>query len=153
MTVTRWSPSTDMMRDLESMQSRMNRLFNDFFGGREAEEQDLMPSAWNPAVDVIENEDSFVIEAELPGMKKDEIKISLTNDVLIVQGEKKIEKQEKKKNYHRTERSYGSFSRTFSLPGNVKSDKVDAEFNNGVLTITIPKSEEAKPKQIDVKIK
>jgi len=153
MAITRWNPATDLTRDLDTMQKRMNRLFNDFFSGREGDGDELMPGAWNPAVDVVEHDDSFVIEAELPGMNKDDIKISVTNDVLTIRGEKKIEKEDKKKNYHRTERSYGSFSRTFALPGNVKAEKVDAEFNNGILTVTVPKSEEAKPKQIDVKVK
>ncbi len=153
MALTRWNPTTDITRDLDTMQKRMNRLFNDFFGGREGDGDELTLGSRLPAVDVVENDDAFVLEAELPGMKKDDIKISIANDVLSIRGEKKIEKEDKKKNYHRTERSYGSFSRTFPLPGNVKADKVDAEFNNGVLTVTIPKSEEAKPKQIDVKVK
>lgn len=153
MALTRWNPTTDITRDLDTMQKRMNRLFNDFFGGREGDGDELMLGSWHPAVDVVEHDESFVIEAELPGMKKDDIKISIANDVLTVRGEKKFEKEDKKKNYHRTERAYGSFSRTFPLPGNVKPDKVDAEFNNGVLTVTIPKSEEAKPKQIDVRVK
>ncbi len=141
------------MRDVDTMQKRMNRLFNDFFGGREGESDELTLSTWLPSVDVIENDDAFVIEAELPGMTKDDIKISIANDVLSIRGEKKIEKEDKKKSYYRMERSYGSFSRTFPLPGNVKTDKIDAEFKNGVLIVTVPKSEEAKPKQIDVKIK
>ncbi len=153
MAITRWNPATDVTRDLDTMQKRMNRLFNDFFSGREGDGDELMAGAWSPAVDVVEHDDSFVIEAELPGMNKDDIKISVTNDVLTIRGEKKIEKEDKKKNYHRMERSYGSFSRTFALPGNVKADKVDAEFKNGILTVTVPKSEEAKPKQIDVKVK
>ncbi len=153
MAITRWNPATDITRDLDTMQKRMNRLFNDFFSGREGDGDDLILGSWNPAVDVVEHDDSYVIEAELPGMNKNDIKISVTNDVLTIQGEKKVEKEDKKKNFHRTERSYGSFSRTFSLPGNVKADKVEAEFNNGVLTVKVPKSEEAKPKQIDVKVK
>ncbi len=153
MAITRWNPATDITRDLDTMQKRMNRLFNDFFSGREGDGDDLILGSWNPAVDVVEHDDSYVIEAELPGMNKNDIKISVTNDVLTIQGEKKVEKEDKKKNFHRTERSYRSFSRTFSLPGNVKADKVEAEFNNGVLTVKVPKSEEAKPKQIDVKVK
>ncbi len=153
MAITRWNPATDITRDLDTMQKRMNRLFNDFFSGREGDGDNLILGSWNPAVDVVEHDDSYVIEAELPGMNKNDIKISVTNDVLTIQGEKKVEKEDKKKNFHRTERSYGSFSRTFSLPGNVKADKVEAEFNNGVLTVKVPKSEEAKPKQIDVKVK
>ncbi len=153
MAITRWSPTTDITRELDTMQKRMNRLFNDFFSGREGDGDELISGTWNPAVDVVEHDDSFVIEAELPGMNKDDIKISVTNDILTIRGEKKIEKEDKKKNYHRTERSYGSFTRSFSLPGNIKSDKVDAEFKNGVLMVSVPKSEEAKPKQIDVKVK
>ncbi len=153
MAITRWNPTTDLLQDLDTMQKRMNRMFSDFFGSREGSGDELTFSSWNPVVDVVEEDDKFVIEAELPGMKKDEIQISLAHDMLTIRGEKKVEKEEKKKNYHRSERSYGSFSRTFNFPGNVKADKVDAEFNNGVLTVTIPKSEDAKPKQIEVKVK
>lgn len=153
MALTRWNPATDIAHDLDTMQKRMNRMFSDFLSRREGDGEELSPGVWNPAVDVVEHDDSFVIEAELPGMNKDDIKISVANDVLTIRGEKKIEKEDKKKNYHRTERSYGGFTRTFTLPANVKADKVEAEFNNGVLNITVPKSEEAKPKQIDVKVK
>lgn len=153
MAIIKWGPTTDLARELDSMQRRINRMFNNFFEGRMSEEGDIALSAWSPAVDIVEREDSFVIEAELPGMKKDDIKISLANDILTIQGEKKSEREEKKENYHRTERTYGKFSRSFSLPGNIKSDKVEAEFSNGVLRITVPKSEEAKPKQIEVKVK
>jgi HSP20 family protein len=153
MALTKWSPATDLIHDLDSMQKRMNRMFNDFFSGREEDRDELITGSWNPAVDVAEHDDSFVIEAELPGMNKDDIKISVANNILTIHGEKKVEKEDKKKNYHRTERAYGSFTRTFNLPDNIKVDKVDAEFKNGVLLVTVPKSEEAKPKQIDVRIK
>jgi HSP20 family protein len=153
MAITRWGPSTDLFRDLDTMQKRMNHMFGDIFGSREGTGDELTFSSWNPAVDVVEREDNFIIEAELPGIKKEDIHISFVNEMLTIRGEKKVEKEEKKKNYHRSERSYGSFSRTFNFPGNVKADKVDAEFNNGVLKVIVPKSEEAKPKQIEVKVK
>jgi HSP20 family protein len=89
---------------------------------------------------------------ELPGVNKDEVKITLESNILTIRGEKKQEKETKKENYHRIERSYGSFERSFTLPTSVKSDKIDAAYNNGVLQITLPKVEEAKPKQIEVKV-
>lgn len=108
---------------------------------------------WMPAVDVAEEENEYIAKVELPGVNKDDVKITLESNILMIRGEKKAEKETKDKNYHRTERSYGSFQRSFTLPMTVKSDKIDAAYKDGILTIVLPKAEEAKPKQFEVKVK
>lgn len=102
-------------------------------------------------VDVVENNEAYVIKAELPGISKNDVKITLHENVLTIKGEKKQEKEEKDRNFHRVERSYGSFERSFTLPSGVKDDKIEAAYKDGILTITLPKAEEAKPKEIEVK--
>jgi len=138
---------------LASLQGEMNRLFEDFFGGRP-----LMRGFWGdhqesfmPAVDVRETDDKVILEAELPGMDPKEVDIKLEGDLLTISGERKVEKEEKTKSYHRVERSYGNFQREIELPHGVDQDRIDATFKNGVLTIEIAKKEEAKPKTIQVK--
>jgi HSP20 family protein len=107
---------------------------------------------WSPLVDISEDDKEYVVKAELPEMKKEEIKISVHDDVLSITGERKYEKEEKGKKYHRVERSYGSFMRSFTLPEDADGSKVHAEYKDGVLTVSLPKSEKAKPKSIEVKI-
>jgi len=128
-----------------NLPDEMDRFFGDF--GLDFWNSD---SVWNPAVDITEKSDSYEVKAELPGMKKDEIKISREDDVLMISGERKSEQDEKKDNYHRIERRYGKFQRSFYLPKNVKANDIKANYKDGVLTVTIPKSEEAKPKEIAV---
>ena len=147
MAITRWRP----LRDLVSMQDEMNRLFDDFFG-RPLVRTEWTEGVWSPHVDISETKDDVVIKAEMPGMTKDDIKISIHDNVLTLKGEKKQEKEEKEANYHRIERSHGSFCRSFALPTSVKADKVKASYKDGVLNITLPKTEEAKPKEIPVNI-
>ena len=106
---------------------------------------------WIPVVDIDETKDDFVVKVELPGVDKENVSVNIENGVLTIRGEKKVETEDKKR--HRVECSYGSFLRSFTLPQSVKADKTEAEYKNGILNLTIPKSEEAKPKQIDVKIK
>jgi HSP20 family protein len=103
-------------------------------------------------VDIREQNDAYLVEVELPGLSKDDVKITMENNILTVQGEKKQEKEEKRGNYHRTERVYGSFQRSFTLPSSVKNEKIEAQYKNGILTVTLPKVEEAKPKAIEVKV-
>lgn len=143
--VSTWSP----FRDLVSMQREVGRLFDGLFGDLDGDGNYV--TSWSPRADVIENSESYVIKAELPGVNKNDVKITLRENVLTIKGEKKHEKEEKDHNLHRVERSYGSFERSFSLPSNVKSDKIDAAYKDGVLTVTLPKAEEAKPKEIEVK--
>jgi len=110
-------------------------------------------SVWTPAVDVAENENEVQVKVELPGVSKDDVKITMQENILTIRGEKKQDKETKNTEYHRVERSYGSFQRSFTLPTNVKHEKIEASYNDGVLTVTLPKAEEAKPKQIEVKVK
>jgi HSP20 family protein len=147
MAITRWRPFRDMM----TVQDEMNRLFDDFFG-RPVMRRDWAEAAWCPCVDVSETKDSVVINTEIPGMSKDDVKVSIQDNVLTLSGEKKQEKEEKDANYHRMERSYGSFSRSFTLPTSVKADKVKATYKDGILRIALPKSEEVKPKQIPIAV-
>jgi len=156
MAIMKWRPTREMAlpSDIFSMQRDINRLFDNFFrGGPAWEEGELAPSAWLPAVDVAEQENEFLVKVELPGVNKDDVKITLQNNVLTVKGEKKQEKEAKGVDYHRVERSYGSFCRSFTLPSTVKADRIDASYKDGILSVTLPKAEEAKPKQIEVKVK
>ncbi len=148
MALIRYNPNQNPF----GLKSNMDRLFDDFFG--------LDKGIWPentlkvvPAVDLKETEDHFLINAELPGMSKKEISISLENNVISISGEKKVENEEKDNNYHRVERSYGKFHRAFELPGAVNRDKIEADYTDGILSIIIPKTEEAKPKQIEIKVK
>jgi len=148
MTLVRWNPT----RDLISIQEEMNRIFDSFFGlTRRGEELDTI--RWTPRVNIEESEDSFEITADLPGMNKDDIKVEVRDHTLTIRGERKLEEEKKNKNFHLFERCYGEFSRTFTLPENADTDKIEAEFENGVLRLNIPKVEEAKPKEIKVKVK
>ncbi|MFA6456116.1 MAG: Hsp20/alpha crystallin family protein [Bacteroidota bacterium] len=150
---TRWSREFPTFRGLQSLQYDMNRIFDEFFRGDILANDELFGRDWNPAVDIIENNDNYVLKAELPGMIKDDVKITLENNVLTIRGEKKQETEKKEENYHRVERSYGSFERSFTIPGSIKVNDIDAQYKDGVLTLTLPKAEEAKPKMIDVKVK
>ncbi len=147
MAITRWRP----FRDLVNIQEEMNRLFDDFFG-RSVSRPEWPEGAWTPSVDVAETKDDVVIKAEIPGMKKEDVKISIQDNVLTLKGEKKQEKEEKDANFHRIERSYGAFCRSFTLPTSVKTDKIKATYKDGVLNITLPKTEEVKPKEIPISI-
>ena len=136
-----------------AMQERMNRMFDDFFSDRFG----LAPfgeqfGAFNPSVDVTESDQEIKVSAELPGLAEQDIEVSLSNDVLTLRGEKKVEKEDKGENYYRMERSYGSFHRSISLPTEVKADQVEATFKNGVLTVTLPKAATAQNrKKINIK--
>lgn len=144
MAIVRWSP----FRDLVGIQQEVNRLFDDLMTRRaDTGAEGVM---WIPAVDVAETGDTVSVKVEVPGVKKDDIKISVTNNVLTVRGEKKMEKETSEENYHRIERVYGSFVRSLELPTVVQADKVKASFKDGVLSIVLPKSEEVKPKEIAI---
>jgi len=138
----------DPFRELRSLQDEVNRVFNSGFNRGDNE---MMRGAWSPSVDIFENKDSIVLEAELPGMKPEDVNISIENNVLTIHGERKFEKKDDKDNFHRVERSYGSFTRSFTLPPTVSAENVDAEFENGVLHLTMAKREEAKPRRIEIK--
>jgi HSP20 family protein len=138
----------DPFRELRSLQRDVNRLLGGTFerGGSE-----MISGQWNPSVDISENKDSIVLEAELPGMSPDDVNISIENNVLTIQGERRFEKKQDEDNFHRVERSYGSFTRSFTLPPTVSSENVDAAFENGMLRLTLAKREEAKPRKIEIK--
>lgn len=143
MTLVRWSP----WRDIMSVQDEMNRLFNglakrrgDYGAGEE----------WVPAVDISETDEGFIVTADVPGITSEDIKITVSNNVLTLRGEKKNVREESKENFHRVERVYGSFERTFSLPSSVDSDNIRASYRNGVLEVKLPKSKEAKPQEIKI---
>jgi HSP20 family protein len=135
------------------MQREINRLFDGFFQGGLQDDGTVFTSAWNPAVDIAEQDNDYVVRMELPGVGKDDVKITMRENILTVKGEKKKEKESKGSSFHRVERSYGSFERSFTLPSAVKADSIDASYRDGILSITLPKAEEAKPKQIEVKVK
>src|SRR5258708_17061549 len=128
-----------------SPDSHLHRLFSDFFG-RASQEQNL--TAWAPAVDIYEGEHELVVKADLPDVKPEELDIRVENNILTIRGERKFEKKADEKNYLRVERAYGSFARSFSLANTVNTDAIKADYRDGVLTLTIPKREEAKPQQV-----
>jgi HSP20 family protein len=138
----------DPFRDLFDLQRNINQLFGEVSGKR----QETAINAWTPAVDVFEDENSFVIKAELPEVGPDDVKVNLEDNTLAITGERRIENEDKREGYHRVERSYGQFYRSFTLPPNVNVEAINAQFKDGVLRLTIPKREEAKPKQISVKV-
>ena len=142
-----WNPS----RELEEMSDRLNRVFARVpRGGNENEAMTI--ADWTPLVDISETTAEYVIKAEIPEVKKEDVKVTLEHGVLTVQGMRRQEAEEKGKKYHRVERSYGSFVRSFTLPDLVDEAKVQAVFKDGVLTLHLPKSEKAKPKAIEVKV-
>lgn len=149
MAIVRWRP----MRDMMNVQDEMNRLFDRFFG-KELwdEDEQLSQMNWFPVVDIKENKDEFAVFAELPGMKKEDVHITFSDGKLVIEGERKKEQEEKEANYHRVERSYGKFCRTFQLPSGIQANKIAADFKDGILKIKLPKSEEVKPKEIEVKV-
>jgi len=144
MNLTRFDP----YREMQTFQDRLNRAFGNFGRGERDEEMSL--SAWVPPVDIAEEKDRIVITAELPGFQDSDISIQTENGMLTISGERKFEKENAERNYHRVERAYGQFVRTFSLPNNVDRENIRAKFQNGLLQIELPKREDAKPRQIRV---
>ncbi|MER3446704.1 MAG: molecular chaperone [Candidatus Dadabacteria bacterium] len=152
--LTRWDPWSEFgslqawnpWRDFSSLQERINRVFDETLRG-------LYPSEigmWTPAVDIHENDDSYIVKADLPGINKDDIQIDLKDSTLTIRGEKRFEEKVSRDDYLRIERAYGTFVRSFTLPQSVDADKIQAKYKDGVLELTIPKKEEAKPKQIQI---
>ena len=139
----------DPFRELRTLQDELNLVVSSTLG--RSGETALGRGAWNPNVDIFENKDQIVLEAELPGISPDDVNISIENNVLTIHGERKFEKKDEGENFHRVERSYGSFTRSFTLPPTVSSDNVAATFENGVLRLELAKREEAKPRRIEIK--
>ncbi len=149
--ITRWDP----FRELGTLQDRMNRLFQDLSPstrGTGGTGDEFLTSGWVPPVDIYEDEHNIVLKLEVPGIEEKDLDIRVQNNTLTVRGERKFEKEEKEENFHRIERSYGQFARSFTLPNTVDSDSVHADYSNGVLTLKLAKRAEAKPKQIKVNV-
>jgi HSP20 family protein len=147
MPLVRWNP----FRELEDMQSRLNRLFGETPFPR-PEGEGISLSGWSPAVDVQESDTEYLIKADLPDVKKEDVKVELLEGTLTIEGERHQEKEEKGKKFHKIEREYGKFLRRFGVPSEVDASKVEAEFKNGVLNVHLPKSTTAKPKAIAVTV-
>lgn len=145
MSIVRYDP----FRDLRSLQEEVNRLFTTNLG-RGFGDEGIGRGAWNPSVDIYENKDQIVLEAELPGMNRDDFELTVENNVITLRGERQFEKKEEADNYHRVERSYGSFTRSFTLPQTVSAEGANAEYRNGVLRVTLPKREETKARRIEI---
>jgi HSP20 family protein len=146
MALVRWNPAQDLMR----MREEMNRVFSQFFREGDGEEGTWLTGAWAPPVDIHETEEALILKAELPGFSKDDVHVELHNNRLTLRGERQHEAEVKEEQYHRRERAYGSFQRTFQLPTTIDQDKVSASFQNGILELRLPKSEVAKPKRIAI---
>ncbi len=147
MALARWTPARDIM----SVRDEMNRLFNEFFGrGGGAEEGTWFSGAWSPPVDIYETDTALVMKAELPGFSKDDIQIELKDNTLVIRGERKREDEVKEGSFHRMERVYGAFQRSFLLPTTVDQGKVQAVYKDGVLELRLPKVEAAQPKRIAI---
>jgi HSP20 family protein len=154
MTLIRFNP----VKDLLNMEREFDRLFKTFgsrFGiaDKQVENSDYDNAVWMPVTDIYEDNNSFKLKLDLPGLSKKDVKITYTNGQLSISGERKQEKENDNGKYHRIERVYGNFFRTFSLPNKIKENEIDAEFKDGQLLITIPKAEEAKPKELEIKVK
>ena len=147
MAIVRWEP----YRDLVSAQRDFDRLFREAFSPMHGETE-VSTRSWAPPVDIYETEDAIVLKAELPGIDPKDVEVRVEDNNLYLKGERKYEKEVNEQNYHRVERSYGTFARSFSLPNSISADKVKAEFRDGMLTLTMPKREEAKPKTIKIDV-
>jgi HSP20 family protein len=150
MAIVRFEP----FRNLVSIQDRMNRLFDDAFRGAEGrgEEDWALGGSWAPAVDIFEQDGNIVLKAELPGVEPKDVDVRVENNTLTLRGQRRFDTEVKRESYHRVERSYGSFARSFSLPNVVDLERIKAEYKDGVLRVTLPKKEEAKPKQISIDV-
>ncbi|HSE57419.1 MAG TPA: Hsp20/alpha crystallin family protein [Nitrospiraceae bacterium] len=148
MNLVRWDP----FRELEEMSDRLNRVFGRPATAKSDGKETMTVADWTPSVDISETDGEYLIKAELPEVKKDDVKITLEEGVLSIQGERKHEKEEKNKKFHRIERAYGRFVRSFVVPDYVDESKIKAEYQDGVLHLHLPKSEKAKPRAIEVKV-
>ena len=148
MSIVTWDP----FRELEEVSERLNRMFQRPLPARSAAAKDTMTVFdWAPTVDIAETNEEYQIKAEIPDVKKEDIKVSVDHGMLRIEGERKQEKEEKGKKWHRVERSYGSFLRTFSLPENADTAKLSAEYKNGVLNVRLPQAAKTAPKTVEIK--
>jgi HSP20 family protein len=148
--ITRWSP----FKEMEQMQNRLASMWNGepFRLTNGGKEETLTISEWSPRVDIIEDEKEIIVKAELPEMKKEDVKVTVEDGVLAISGERKLEKEEKNKKYHRVESEYGSFLRSFTLPAAILTDKVSADFKDGVLKVHLPKDLKVSARAVDIKV-
>jgi HSP20 family protein len=146
MAITRWDP----FRDLGILQERMNRVFEDAAVRGWKNEEPSATTSWSPAVDIYETDSEIMVQAELPGVDRKDIALQLENNVLTLKGDRRFEKETNQENYHRIERSYGGFSRAFTIPTIVDEDKIRADYRDGILKIALPKKEQVKAKQIKI---
>ncbi len=147
-TIVRWDP----FKEMATLQERMNRMFEDVWGRGRRPDEDFISGSWVPPVDVRETKDSLEISAELPGIDPKDVEVSVEGGVLTLKGMRQFEKAAEGETYHRVERAYGAFERSFTLPTNVDAEKIQAAYRHGVLHLTVPKREEAKPKAISIKV-
>jgi len=146
---TRWNP----FNDRDELESRLATMFGTREATGDGGKEALTVAQWSPLVDIAEDEKGYLIKAELPDMKKEDVRLTVENDVLVISGERKLEKEEQGKKYHRIERAYGSFARSFSLPDDADGSKVSADYKDGMLHVHLPKSERSKPKAIEIKVR
>lgn len=154
MAVVRWNPA----RELLNIEREFSRMFNNFekrfgFGNGGDGDEEYENAVWSPLTDISENKDKYILKMDLPGIDKKDVKISYSDGQLNISGERKHEKEDKESKYHRIERSYGRYFRSFTLPAQIKEDSIDASFKDGQLIITVPKAEETKPKELEITIK
>ena len=149
-TLTRWEP----INDITNLSQRMDRVFEELMGRslRRLADEDRLRGSWSPAVNILEKKDAIVITADLPGLKAEEVEITVDNGVLTIRGERRLEEAADGETYHRVERVYGMFERTFTLPNSVDVNTIDAKFRNGEMVVTLPKREESKPRAVKVAI-
>jgi HSP20 family protein len=147
MAVVKWDP----FRDLLSIQDRMNRLFEQTLSRSRAEEG-MAPSTWTPAVDIYETPEAIMLQADLPGLRREDIDIQIQDNTLALRGERRFAKDVREENYLRIERAYGAFQRSFTLPATIQQENIRAVFRDGILELTLPKAEEAKPKKIAIEV-
>jgi len=148
MNLVRWDP----FRELEEVSSRLNRFFNQPLARRAADDEGTLLAEWAPAIDVQETDTEYLVKADLPEVQKEDVKVEIHDGMLSVRGERRQEREEKGKKFHRIERAYGRFERRLAVPTEVDTQKVAAEFKDGVLKVHLPKSATAKPKTVEVKV-
>jgi HSP20 family protein len=149
-TLTRWEP----INDISNLSQRMDRMFEELMGRglRRLAEDDRVRGSWSPAVNILEKKDAIVITADLPGLKAEDVDVTVDNGVLTIRGERRLEEASEGETYHRVERVYGVFERTFTLPNSVDVNRIDAKFRNGEMVVTLPKREESKPRAVKVAV-
>jgi HSP20 family protein len=152
MTLVRWNPARELLNVDREFKKMFNSLENRFGFGKDQNSEEYESAVWMPLTDIVENNDSYSLKLDLPGVEKKDVKISFSNGELQISGERKEEKEEKDSKFHRVERSFGKYFRSFRLPEKIKDSEIKAEFKNGSLNILIPKADEVKPKEIEIHV-